>query len=112
MTWIAPAETASANAALEQRLWDTADQFRANSGLMFLRFAAQRAKHLVPVTALLLHCCGCHSTAPRATPATVSHVQKPKVVRGVLPLVIQPDPAKWRRLQAGMTEGEVTALLG
>ncbi|MBP9902824.1 MAG: hypothetical protein KBH45_15290, partial [Verrucomicrobia bacterium] len=88
MTWIAPAETASANAALEQRLWDTADQFRANSGFSSLRFATQRAKHLVPVTALLLLCCGCHSTAPRATPATMAHGQKPKVVRGGLPLVI------------------------
>src|SRR5512135_219998 len=61
MQWIAPAEKDNANAALEKRLWDAADQFRANSGLkaqeysgpilglIFLRFAevrfaAQRAK--------------------------------------------------------------------
>ena len=61
MIWIAPSEKDSANAALEKRLWDAADQFRANSGLksqeysapvlglIFLRFAevrfaAQRAK--------------------------------------------------------------------
>lgn len=61
MHWIAPSEKDAANAALEKRLWDAADQFRANSGLksqeysapvlglIFLRFAevrfaAQRAK--------------------------------------------------------------------
>lgn len=61
MIWIAPSEKDADNAALEKRLWDAADQFRANSGLksqeysapvlglIFLRFAevrfaAQRAK--------------------------------------------------------------------
>jgi type I restriction enzyme M protein len=61
MHWIAPSEKNTANAAFEKRLWDAADQFRANSGLkaqeysapvlglIFLlfaevRFAAQRAK--------------------------------------------------------------------
>ena len=61
MLWIAPSEKDNDNAALEKRLWDAADQFRANSGLksqeysapvlglIFLRFAevrfaAQRAK--------------------------------------------------------------------
>jgi type I restriction enzyme M protein len=61
MHWIAPSEKDNNNAALEKRLWDAADQFRANSGLksqeysapvlglIFLRFAevrfaAQRAK--------------------------------------------------------------------
>ena len=65
MHWIAPSEKDRDNAALEKRLWDAADQFRANSGLksqeysggrplgllglIFLRFAevrfaAQRAK--------------------------------------------------------------------
>jgi type I restriction enzyme M protein len=61
MHWIAPSEKNTATAALEKRLWDAADQFRANSGLkaqeysapvlglIFLlfaevRFAAQRAK--------------------------------------------------------------------
>lgn len=59
--WIAPSEKDSTTANLEKRLWDVADQFRANSGLkaqeysgpilglIFLRFAdvrfaAQRAK--------------------------------------------------------------------
>jgi len=58
MHWIAPSEKDTDNAALEKRLWDTADQFRANSGLkaqeysgpilgiIFLRFAEVRfAKH-------------------------------------------------------------------
>src|SRR5437762_1398849 len=61
MHWIAPSEKDTDNAALEKRLWDAADQFRANSGLksqeysapvlglIFLRFAevrfaAQRSK--------------------------------------------------------------------
>lgn len=61
MLWIAPSEKDTAAATLEKRLWDSADQFRANSGLkaqeysgpilglIFLRFAevrftAQRTK--------------------------------------------------------------------
>ncbi len=61
MHWIAPTEKDTGNETLEKRLWDAADQFRANSGLksqeysapvlglIFLRFAevrfaAQRAK--------------------------------------------------------------------
>ena len=61
MLWIAPSEKDSASVTLEKRLWDAADQFRANSGLkaqeysgpilglIFLRFAevrfaAQRTK--------------------------------------------------------------------
>ncbi len=61
MHWIAPSERDAASASLEKRLWDAADQFRANSGLkaqeysgpilglIFLRFAevrfsAQRGK--------------------------------------------------------------------
>jgi type I restriction enzyme M protein len=61
LRWIAPTEKDAASASLEKRLWDAADQFRANSGLkaqeysgpilglIFLRFAevrfaAQRAK--------------------------------------------------------------------
>ncbi len=65
MHWIAPSEKDAATASLEKRLWDAADQFRANSGLkaqeysgpilglIFLRFAevrfaAQRAKLSLP----------------------------------------------------------------
>ncbi|MGB9429074.1 MAG: class I SAM-dependent DNA methyltransferase [Gammaproteobacteria bacterium] len=61
MQWIAPSEKDAGTTALEKRLWDAADQFRANSGLtaaqysqpvlglIFLRFAevrfaAQQAK--------------------------------------------------------------------
>ena len=61
MKWVAPSEKDSATVTLEKRLWDAADQLRANSGLkpqeysgpilglIFLRFAevrfaAQRAK--------------------------------------------------------------------
>jgi type I restriction enzyme M protein len=54
MQWIAPSEKDAANDDLEKRLWDAADQFRANSGLtaqqysgpilglIFLRFAEAR----------------------------------------------------------------------
>jgi len=54
MQWIAPSEKDTATATLEKRLWDAADQFRANSGLkaqeysgpilglIFLRFAEVR----------------------------------------------------------------------
>jgi len=54
MHWIAPPEKDTATATLEKRLWDAADQFRANSGLkaqeysgpilglIFLRFAEVR----------------------------------------------------------------------
>ncbi len=54
MLWIAPSEKDTAAVTLEKRLWDSADQFRANSGLkaqeysgpilglIFLRFAEVR----------------------------------------------------------------------
>ena len=54
MRWVAPTEKDTVNEALEKRLWDAADQFRANSGLkagqystpvlglIFLRFAEAR----------------------------------------------------------------------
>ena len=54
MHWLAPSEKDTAAATLEKRLWDAADQFRANSGLkaqeysgpilglIFLRFAEVR----------------------------------------------------------------------
>ena len=54
MLWIAPSAKDTAAATLEKRLWDSADQFRANSGLkaqeysgpilglIFLRFAEVR----------------------------------------------------------------------
>lgn len=37
MQWIAPSEKDSATTTLEVRLWDAADQFRANSGHAGLR---------------------------------------------------------------------------
>ena len=54
MQWIAPSEKDIATTTLEKRLWDAADQLRANSnlkaqqysgpilGLIFLRFAEVR----------------------------------------------------------------------
>ena len=67
MHWVAPPEKDTASATLEKRLWDAADQFRANSGLkaqeysapvlglIFLRFAevrfaAHRARLELPST--------------------------------------------------------------
>ena len=40
MIWIAPSEKDSDNAALEKRLWDAADEFRANSGLKSQEYSA------------------------------------------------------------------------
>ena len=54
MQWIAPSDKDAASTTLEKRLWDAADQLRANSGLkpqeysgpilglIFLRFAEVR----------------------------------------------------------------------
>ena len=59
MRWVAPTEKDGANHALEKRLWEAADQFRANSGvktgqystpvhsLIFLRFAEKRFNYLL-----------------------------------------------------------------
>lgn len=40
MIWIAPSEKNTASAALEKRLWDAANQFRANSGLKPQEYSA------------------------------------------------------------------------
>jgi type I restriction enzyme M protein len=40
MHWIAPSEKDADNAALEKRLWATADQLRANSGLKSQEYSA------------------------------------------------------------------------
>ena len=40
MRWVAPTEKDDANQVLEKRLWDAADQFRANSGLKAAQYSA------------------------------------------------------------------------
>ncbi|MDO8370115.1 MAG: type I restriction-modification system subunit M N-terminal domain-containing protein [Candidatus Nitrotoga sp.] len=40
MHWIAPSERDTASDTLEKRLWNTADQFRANSGLTAAQYSA------------------------------------------------------------------------
>jgi hypothetical protein len=40
MHWVTPSETDTASATLEKRLWDAADQFRANSGLKAQGYSA------------------------------------------------------------------------
>ena len=40
MHWIAPSERDTATNTLEKRLWNTADQFRANSGLTAAQYSA------------------------------------------------------------------------
>lgn len=52
MHWIAPLENDTNNAALEKLLWDTADQFRANSGLVFQIRNLRRTRDL-PLPRLL-----------------------------------------------------------
>ena len=51
MHWIAPSEKDTATDTLEKRLWDSADQFRANSGLkqnLSLVFASKMEFALPP----------------------------------------------------------------
>jgi type I restriction enzyme M protein len=40
MHWIAPSERDTASDTLEKRLWNAADQFRANSGLTAAQYSA------------------------------------------------------------------------
>ena len=40
MHWVAPSEKDIGTATLEKRLWDAADQFRANSGLKAQEYSA------------------------------------------------------------------------
>ena len=59
MIWIAPSEKDPVHGSLERKLWDSADQFRANSGLkaqeysspilgiIFLRFAEANVAELI-----------------------------------------------------------------
>ena len=58
MIWIAPSEKDHDNAALEKRLWDAADQFRANSGtilgIIYLRFTEEQIQNLRRTRDLLL----------------------------------------------------------
>lgn len=39
MRWVAPTEKDTANETLEKRLWDAADQLRANSGLTSAQYS-------------------------------------------------------------------------
>jgi hypothetical protein len=49
MHWIAPSEKDNNNAALEKRLWDAADQFRANSGLKSQEYSySKHERHQPP----------------------------------------------------------------
>src|SRR5947199_10659794 len=41
MRWVAPSEKDTATETLEKRLWDAADQFRANSGLKSQQYSAR-----------------------------------------------------------------------
>ena len=113
MIWIAPSEK------------DTGNQPRAGSGLKAREYPApmigftfrglaglwgspQGAHAVVLNLALALLLCGCSTNAPR-----VMYVKQDLgVVTDVQPLVVQPNLAKWRELQVGMTEAAVTALLG
>ncbi len=91
MHWIAPSEKDTATDTLEKRLWDAADQFRANSGLksqeysapvlglIFLRFtevrfAAQRVMLELPSASgrgagRHVRAARCHTSTPSPKPA-------------------------------------------
>jgi len=47
MHWIATTEKDSTNNKLEKRLWDTADQFRANSAVVNLKQTAKNVAELL-----------------------------------------------------------------
>jgi hypothetical protein len=47
MIWIAPSEKDLANGTLAKRLWDSADQFRANSGLKAQEYSGTLLKELL-----------------------------------------------------------------
>ncbi len=96
MHWIAPTEKDTAAATLEKRLWDAADQFRANSGLKAqeysgpilgliflrfaeLRFATQRAR---------LEAAG---TSSRASSRTGSRVDEPAAYHAEGILYLSPE---------------------
>lgn len=46
MIWTAPTEKDTGNTALEKRLWDAADQLRANSGLKSQGYSGDPAREL------------------------------------------------------------------
>jgi type I restriction enzyme M protein len=48
MHWIAPSEKDTHTVALEKRLWDAADQFRANSDLKSQEYSARVAGPCFP----------------------------------------------------------------
>ena len=56
MIWIAPSEKDTDNAALEKRLWDAADQFRANSGLKSQEYARREQTPLMNARMILPAC--------------------------------------------------------
>ena len=54
MHWSAPSEKDTDTATLEKRLWDTADQFRANSGLKAQEYSVVEHK-VNPAAELSIH---------------------------------------------------------
>ena len=79
MLWIAPSEKDLASDALEKRLWNAADQFRANSGLtaaqysapvlglIFLLFAETRFALRRAQLDLAANCSGLEQCSPKLT---------------------------------------------
>ena len=55
MQWIAPTEKDTAATSLEKRLWDAADQFRANSGLKAQEYSGPILGPQVPQFAPCFH---------------------------------------------------------
>ncbi len=121
---IAPSENAAVGATLESYPWDNADRFHANPGrkaheyfhpvrsIIFLCSAgvSRCARALVVVVLCGLSGCSTSKTQPLASSTFQSETTT--VIQGAPPRAVQPNLALWRRLKVGMTEGEVTALLG
>jgi len=54
MLWIAPSAKDSATDTLEKRLWDAADQMRANSGLSPQQYSGRCLLHIQSLTSIFL----------------------------------------------------------
>jgi len=116
MTWITPLEKGYNNAALEKRLWGAkpaaheaeSEAHGHRRGGLFGRCSRRCAIAAGLGTTLLVLVCGCRTTVP----TIIYQRQDLGVVTEVQPLAVQPDLTKWQSLKVGMTEAEVTAVLG
>jgi type I restriction enzyme M protein len=68
MHWIAPSEKNDAHGTLENRLWESADQFRANSGLKSQEYSAPVLGLIFLRFVIFMPSSALRSTTTRGTP--------------------------------------------